>query len=53
MMDENEQRDEPEQDPGLSPGHAAINDLEPETEEAAAVEGGSNSGGGATRVPTG
>jgi hypothetical protein len=52
-MDETKQRDELERDPGLTPGHAAIADLEPDTEEAAAVEGGSNPGGGATRGPTG
>ena len=52
-MDENKQPDELERDPRLTPGHAAIEDLEPEMEEAAAVEGGSNPGGGvATRGPT-
>ena len=40
-MDENKQPDELERDPRLTPGHAAIEDREPETEEAAAVEGGS------------
>lgn len=49
-MAENKQLDELEQDPGLAPGHAAIKDLEPEHDEAAAVERGIFIvGGAATR----
>jgi hypothetical protein len=53
-MDEKKQPDEQEKDPGLSAADEAIEDLEPETEEGAAVKGGSfGGGGGGNRPPIG
>jgi hypothetical protein len=53
-MDEKKQQDEQDKDPGLSVADDAIEDLEPETEEGAAVKGGAiGGGGGGGRSPIG
>jgi hypothetical protein len=48
-----EAADEQEKDPGLSDAGESIEDLEPETEEVAAVKGGVMGGGGGGRSPIG
>jgi hypothetical protein len=53
-MDEKKQQDEQEKDAGLNATDEAIEDLEPETEDGAAVKGGvMGGGGGGGRSPVG